>query len=115
VARYKKENGNKDGSGAHNLSPKNQNNRSEQVAAIPIKRTFTWANPERNCSQPSDTSCEPRAQREQYIEGPVDRVGKANKPKTINGEILMELILIIVLVLFLFGGGGYWGRRRGHW
>jgi hypothetical protein len=27
----------------------------------------------------------------------------------------MELILIIVLVLFLFGGGGYWGRRRGHW
>ena len=33
----------------------------------------------------------------------------------VSGEILMELILIIVLVLFLFGGGGYWGRRRGHW
>ena len=33
----------------------------------------------------------------------------------VSGEIPMELILIIVLVLFLFGGGGYWGRRRGHW
>jgi hypothetical protein len=35
--------------------------------------------------------------------------------EAISGEISMELILIIVLVLFLFGGGGYWGRRRGHW
>jgi hypothetical protein len=33
----------------------------------------------------------------------------------VSGENAMELILIIVLVLFLFGGGGYWGRRRGHW
>jgi hypothetical protein len=41
-------------------------------AAIPFKRTFTRAKPERNCSQPNDTSCEPRTQREQYIKGPVD-------------------------------------------
>jgi hypothetical protein len=33
----------------------------------------------------------------------------------VSGENPMELILIVVLVLFLFGGGGYWGRRRGHW
>jgi hypothetical protein len=42
--------------------------------------------------------------------------------KLVRGEnsrwrwrIPMELILIIVLVVLLFGGGGYWGRRRGHW
>jgi hypothetical protein len=44
------------------------------------------------------------------LNGPVRQTSQ-----TISGEILMELILIIVLVLFLFGGGGYWGRRRGHW
>jgi hypothetical protein len=33
----------------------------------------------------------------------------------VSGENPMELILIVVLVLFLFGGGGYLGRRRGHW
>jgi hypothetical protein len=52
---------------------------------------------------------------EQYIEGPVECFGERQKAQAISGEILMELILIIVLVLFLFGGGGYWGRRRGHW
>jgi hypothetical protein len=40
---------------------------------------------------------------------------RGKKAKTLSGEISMELILIILLVLFLFGGGGYWGRRRGHW
>jgi hypothetical protein len=30
-------------------------------------------------------------------------------------RIPMELILIVILVMLLFGGGGYWGRRRGHW
>jgi hypothetical protein len=52
---------------------------------------------------------------EQYIEGPVECFGERQQAQAISGEILMELILIIVLVLFLFGGGGYWGRRRGHW
>jgi hypothetical protein len=52
---------------------------------------------------------------EQYIEGPVECFGERQKAQAFRGEIPMELILIIVLVLFLFGGGGYWGRRRGHW
>jgi len=30
-------------------------------------------------------------------------------------RIPMELILIVVLVVLVFGGGGYWGRSRGHW
>jgi len=52
---------------------------------------------------------------EQYTEGPVERFDGGKPAEVISGEIQMELILIIVLVLFLFGGGGYWGRRRGHW
>jgi len=49
------------------------------------------------------------------MEGPVERSSDGKQAEAISGEISMELILIIVLVLFLFGGGGYWGRRRGHW
>ena len=53
--------------------------------------------------------------REQTIDGSVGCFGKRQNAEGISGEIPMELILIIVLVVFLLGGGGYWGRSRGHW
>jgi hypothetical protein len=53
---------------------------------------------------------------EQSAAAAVETAGtQQNAVMTISGDSAMELILIIVLVLFLFGGGGYWGRRRGHW
>jgi hypothetical protein len=55
--------------------------------------------PQRN--KPSNTPLDPRA--------------SAHARHRRQRRNAMELILIIVLVLFLFGGGGYWGRRRGHW
>jgi len=41
--------------------------------------------------------------------------GERSSDHVLNGENPMELILIIVLVVLVFGGGGYWGRSRGHW
>jgi hypothetical protein len=52
---------------------------------------------------------------EQSVAVAVEPAGRQQMLPAISGDSAMELILIIVLVLFLFGGGGYWGRRRGHW
>ena len=54
---------------------------------------------------------------EQYFEGPLLTLrfpAKIKRPRP-QWRNLMELILIIVLVVLVFGGGGYWGRSRGHW
>jgi hypothetical protein len=56
-----------------------------------------------------------QAYQEQYVEYTIDVQVRDQLCRTHQRRNLMELILIIVLVVLVFGGGGYWGRSRGHW